>query len=435
MIELQGRYTTAKIHAVTIEEEVISQMYDIINCRAFDKKIVRGMSDIHVGASGPCGLVAEIGDWVCPEHIGVDIGCEVSMLELNKPVVEEDYVLFEHKVKQQIPMGMTLHRRSVIDDKDFRKFLTSGFNKYRQLWPEMLGDLPGIVTEDWISKTLKRVGMDEGVFYKSLGTLGGGNHFLEYGEGDGHSAFFVHCGSRNFGVKVCKYWMSKTKTSLSKGEIKELTKEFKSSYTGDMREFKSALDKFINTKKDTRINGYLTGDNMKGYLCDMCLAQLYAKYNHKTIHSIIENILRGFNIKIIDKIECTHNFIDLEDRILRKSAIRSYLGERILVPLNMRDGVAICKGKSNPDWLFSCAHGAGRRMSRSKAKENISLEEFRDSMKNIYSTSVCSSTIDESPMAYKDSNEILELIKDTCDIMYLVKPKISIKSTEEVKLW
>lgn len=428
-MELQGKYTTAKIHAITIEEEVISQMYDIINCKAFDKKIVRGMSDIHVGASGPCGLVAEIGDYICPEHIGVDIGCEVSMLELNTSIQETDYILFEHKVKQQIPMGMTLHEKSIINNKNFQKFLTLGFNKYRQLWPEILNELPETVTENWISKTLKRVGMDEGVFYKSLGTLGGGNHFLEYGEGDGHSAFFVHCGSRNFGVKICKYWMSKAETSLSKEEIKKFTNEFKSLYTGDMKEFKLNLDKFLNSKKDVKIKGYLSGNNMKGYLCDMCLAQLYAKYNHKTIHDIIENILKKFNINIIDKIECTHNFIDLEDRILRKSAIRSYLGEKILVPLNMRDGVAVCIGKSNPDWLFSCAHGAGRKMSRSKAKENISLEEFKNSMKNIYSTSVCSSTIDESPMAYKDSDEILELITDTCEILYLIKPKISIKST------
>jgi RNA-splicing ligase RtcB len=429
-MELQGKYTIAKIHAITIEEEVISQMYDIINCKAFDKKIVRGMSDIHVGASGPCGLVAEIGDYICPEHIGVDIGCEVSMLELNTSIQETDYILFEHKVKQQIPMGMTLHEKSIINNKNFQKFLTLGFNKYRQLWPEMLNELPEIVTENWISKTLKRVGMDEGVFYKSLGTLGGGNHFLEYGEGDGHSAFFVHCGSRNFGVKICKYWMSKAETSLSKEEIKKFTNEFKSLYTGNMKEFKLNLDKFLNSKKDVKIKGYLSENNMKGYLCDMCLAQLYAKYNHKIIHDIIENILKKFNINIIDKIECTHNFIDLEDRILRKSAIRSYLGEKILVPLNMRDGVAVCIGKSNSDWLFSCAHGAGRKMSRSKAKENISLEEFKDSMKNVYSTSICSSTIDESPMAYKDSNEILELIKDTCDIMYLIKPKISIKSTK-----
>jgi len=174
MIELQGKYTKAKIFAETIEEGVYTQVYDIINCPAFDGLPVVCMPDVHVGASGPCGLVAKIGDWVCPEHIGVDIGCSVSMMFLDKPVPKEKYPEFEHKIKTRIPFGFTLHQHPVIDERDFRKFLTTGFARYRQMWPEMLSDLPEMVTEDWLSKVCKRIGIDEGVFYKSLGTVGGG---------------------------------------------------------------------------------------------------------------------------------------------------------------------------------------------------------------------------------------------------------------------
>ena len=174
MIELKGKYTSAVIYASTIEEGVFQQVYDIINCPAFDGQKVVCMPDVHVGASGPCGLVATIGDFVCPEHIGVDIGCSVSMMVLNKKVPQERYAEFEHRLKQSIPFGFNLHEHPVIDERDFRKFLTSGFNKYRQYWPEMLKNLPDQVTEDWISKQLKRLGMDEGIFYKSLGTVGGG---------------------------------------------------------------------------------------------------------------------------------------------------------------------------------------------------------------------------------------------------------------------
>ena len=174
MIELKGRYTDAKIYATTIEEGVYQQVYDIINCPAFEGQKVVLMPDTHVGASGPCGLVATIGNFICPEHIGVDIGCSVSMIVLDKKIPQEKYAEFEHRIKQAVPFGFNIHERPVIDEREFRKYLTSGFNRYRQCWPEMLGDLPDSVSEKWISDQLKRVGMDEGMFYKSLGTVGGG---------------------------------------------------------------------------------------------------------------------------------------------------------------------------------------------------------------------------------------------------------------------
>ena len=441
MIELVGRYTKAKIFAETIEDGVYSQVYDIINCKAFEGQTVVCMPDVHVGASGPCGLVATIGKYVCPEHIGVDIGCSVSMMILNKKVPADKYAEFERRIKNKIPFGFNLNGHTVIDEKEFFKFLTTGFNKYRNFWPEMLMDLPTQVTEKWVSEQLKRLGMEEGVFYKSLGSVGGGNHFIEYDEQeDGDLAgVTLHFGSRNFGVKVCKYWMGKTNVALTKDEVKEYTAKFKENYIKihtdsrgkrDMSGFKEALNKYLETMSEGHIKGYLNGEMMKGYLMDMCFAQLYAQFNHMTVQKTIKELLIKYGIKEVRTIMSTHNFIDLHDHTLRKSAIRSYKGEEMLVPFNMRDGVAICEGLSNPEWLNACAHGAGRKMSRSKAKQNVSMEEFKESMKNVYSTTVCQGTIDESPMAYKDTTEIKDLIAETCEIKFMMIPKINIKAAD-----
>ena len=173
---------------------------------------------------------------------------------------------------------------------------------------------------------------------------------------------------------------------------------------------------------------------MKGYFCDMYVARCYAMFNHIVIHRVIDSMVAKYGCKVVEEIVSVHNYIDFSEKtpIIRKGAIRSYEGEKMLVPFNMRDGVAICEGKSNADWLNSCSHGAGRRMSRSKAKENITMDEFKTSMEGIYSTSVCKGTIDESPMAYKDTNEIANLIVDTCVIKYMMKPRINIKATDEV---
>ena len=445
-IVIQGKYTKAEIYAKTIEDGVYSQIYDIINCPAFKNKKVVLMPDVHVGASGPCGLCAEIGDWICPEHVGVDIGCTVSMMILNKKIPVEKYAEIEHKIKKEIPMGTNIRDISIfkanrmlsnyLQEKDFYKFLSTNFNIYRQYWPEMLNDLPTTVTEEWISSQLKRLGMDEGVFYKSLGTIGGGNHFIEYDESDDaeySSAITLHFGSRNFGVKICKYWTAKAGKGVDKSKLKEITKNFKEEYKkthSDMKDFQSTLSEVIEQEKAKLISGYLTGENMKGYLMDMCFGQLYALYNHRVVQNIISGILYKYDIKVKEIVHTSHNFIDLEDHILRKSAISAKFREPMIVPFNMRDGIAVCTGVGNENWLNSCAHGAGRKMSRSKAKETLSMEEFKNTMSNIYSTSVSENTIDESPMAYKDSEEIQEIIQDTCVIKCRLFPKISIKCDE-----
>lgn len=431
MIKLEGKYTNATIYADTIEEGVYSQVYDIINCKAFEGKKVVCMPDTHVGASGPCGLVAQIGDYVCPEHVGVDIGCSVSAMILDKKIPEEKYAEFEHKVKKLVPMGFNIHEHTVIDEKDFRKFMSSWFVKYKSMQPSLLENLPNVCDEKYITDTLKKIGMEEAVFYHSLGTVGGGNHYSEYDEGDNVYAVNIHFGSRNFGLKICNYWTKVAKSSkISKQETKELTNKFKASYKGDMKEFKKALNLYIENATSKHINGYLSGENMKGYLCDMVFAMGYARYNHMTVQKIIEGILLKYGIKVKERIFTTHNYIDFRDFTLRKSAISANEGETVLIPFNMRDGIAVCTGLGNADWLNSCSHGAGRKMSRSAAKKTLDMKKFENTMKDIYSTTVNRSTLDESPMAYKDTAEIVRLIKETVKIEYMMKPKINIKAAE-----
>ena len=436
MIELEGKYTKAKIFASTVDEGVISQVYDIINCKAFEGQRVVCMPDVHVGASGPCGLVATIGDYVCPEHIGVDIGCTVSMLVLSSKIPEDRYADFERMVKEKIPFGFNLHPKVTVNDKYVCAVLSDVFSKCKVTWPEMLSDLPDEVTTDWISEQLKRIGITEDVFYRSIGTVGGGNHFIEYDEGDDVAGVTLHFGSRNFGKRVCEYWTEIANSVFTKDEKRVMLYEFKSEYQktySDMRNFSEDYKKYVESKRNGMIDGYLSGDNLKGYLCDMCFAQAYAALNHCVVGGLIDDILYDFGIDVERVIKSEHNYIDLEDHTLRKSAIRSYVGEEMLVPFNMRDGVAICEGLSNAEWLNSCAHGAGRKLSRSAARETLKIEDFQETMKDVYSTTVCEGTIDEAPMAYKDTEEIKELIKQTCRIEFMLVPKINIKAVEDGK--
>ena len=306
-------------------------------------------------------------------------------------------------------------------DRDLYDYLTKICNREKSAHPELFYELPDKVTQEFITKLCKRIGITEKTFYASINSVGSDNHFVEYDEGNGHYAVVVHCGSRNFGKKVCEYWSSFADGKLPKQKIKELTNEFKAHYLethDNMKNFKDDLKAYLDENSKSIIVGYLSGERLHGYLCDMVIAMAYADFNHMIIHKTIEMIMNGYDLRPINKIHTRHNYIDFSSStpIIRKGAIRSYVGEEMIVPFNMRDGIAICEGKSNEDWLSSCCHGAGRLMSRSKAKESLSMDEFKEQMKNVYSTTITNDTIDESPMAYKDTEEIKELIKDTCEV-------------------
>lgn len=433
MIELKGKYCKdCKVFIDDVEESAMSTIYNILDAKAFEGCKVRIMPDVHDGLGIVVGFSSNFNDMVNPSHIGCDIGCGIETIVFDKSLNKEDYPIFEHRVKKEIPTGFDINERRVFDMKDFIKFIKSEFSRVYSINPNMISDDVDI-SENGISKMLKRIGMDEGMFYKSIGSLGGGNHFEEYGEtSDGSiAAFTVHCGSRNFGMKVFRYWENMANNpSIDKKALKEAIAKLKSE-TKDKRELPSKIEELKKSFEPKIPNGYLSGDNLIGYLTDMVFAQAYAKYNRKVILDKVISIMYKINqAKVIDHIASVHNYIDFEDGIIRKGAIRSYIGEKMVVPFNMRDGIAICEGKSNEDWNCTCSHGSGRKMSRSVAKKTLSMDEFKDTMKDVYSTSVCIGTLDESPMAYKDTDVILSHIQDTCQVLYMLIPKINIKAAD-----
>lgn len=286
--------------------------------------------------------------------------------------------------------------------------------------------------------------MDYGVFLKSLGSVGGGNHFLEYDANEQFDKYAVtiHCGSRNLGLKVFNYWNNIAKSmSINKDEIRKITEDVKKRVT-DKKKLKDAIAAAKEEYLSTRMPGYLNGESLYGYLVDVCLAQEYAQINHEVIIDEVAKVYQkvSYGGRMCDEIHTTHNYIDYDFKALsgvprimiRKGAVRAYNGEAIIIPFNMRDGIAICNGKSNGEWNYTAPHGCGRVMSRSKSKELLDVEEFKKDMieSGVYTTTADKSTLDEAPNAYKPFKGILELIEPTVEVLYLMKPKMNIKTSE-----
>lgn len=353
------------------------------------------MPDVHAGKDIVVGFTVPFTDHVNPDHVGGDIGCSVSTAITDLPINEADYPAIEKAIRENVKFGMTIHEKSVYDVKQLYKHLQTRLGEARQQWPTMVNNMD--VTEKGITAFLKRIDMSEHMFYHSIGTVGGGNHFVEVGvTPEGNYAFTAHCGSRNLGQKVWKYW-------------------------------KLEACKLADSAK-----GYLTGEAMRGYITDMVISQAYAEYNHMVIDRLVMEAIvssSGKKAAITEQIYTTHNYIDFGMKMLRKGAVAAPEGKKLVIPFNMRDGLIICRGKGNEDWNQSAPHGAGRLMSRAAAKELIDLDEYKEAMKGIYSTSVGTGTIDESPMAYKDPKEILQLIADTVEVEYFIKPVINLKAT------
>ena len=383
--------TDVKIFTETVEDAAKEMINDLAEHPYFEGKKIRIMPDTHAGKGIVIGFTCPIGSHVNPEHIGADIGCGIEIELFDKLLPAEEFPLFEQRIRNAIPMGKDINQKREFDLKDFCKFIRKELNRAIQSSEGLVHEVPFSNERD-ISAWCKPLNIDEKMFYKSIGTLGGGNHFIEldFNEEKGLMGLTVHTGSRNLGQKVCRRW----------------------------------------TKKAIATQGYLSGALLSDYLTDMVIAQAYAKYNRKIIMDKIADIYRKMcKGKVTDVISSVHNYLDFTDMIIRKGAIRSYEGEQMVIPFNMRDGLAICEGKSNADWNCSAPHGAGRLMSRNKAKENISLEAFQEAMSGIYTTSVCPNTVDESPMAYKDTQKIISQIEPTCRTLYFMKPVINIKDT------
>ena len=392
MIELKGKYNKdCKIFTDNIDEESYSILYKILNEKASEDVKIRIMPDTHLGKGVVVGFTMPLTDRVNPFHIGVDIGCGMLTSKLSDEIKDIPLEKIDKTIKQNIPMGQSIHKKSfntLFNFKELNELIRNFIINYNKKFNTQFEVFE--IDNEYIEKLCQRVEIDLEKFHNSIGTLGGGNHFIEIGKSSNNDYYItIHSGSRNFGNQVCRYHAKIAKNSE---------------------------------------DCYLQDKEMFDYLIDMVIAQYYAKINRETILKIIKDLL---NIEIEDTFSSVHNFIDFEDFIIRKGAIRSYNGERMIIPFNMRDGILICEGKSNEDWNFSAPHGAGRVLSRMQAKNQLDMKEFIDSMKGIYSSSVCKNTLDESPMAYKNPNKIEELIEPTVKVIDRLKPVLNIKSTSK----
>ena len=402
MIELHGKYGTAKVFTDLVDEESIAQVTNLLNQEFVCGSKVRMMPDIHAGAGCTIGTTMEILDKCCPNLVGVDIGCGMEVYSLGY----EDRCKFD-------PERL---------DRVIRERVPSGFNRRSSEHPLVRwANLEHLVCRDHVNLEGARL---------SLGTLGGGNHFIEVDRADDGELFLViHSGSRHLGLEVAKHYQNLAIEQLCSRDddsMRKLIDDMKAQ--GRQAEIADELKRLkSSTPKIPKELAYLTGQLLEDYLHDMKIVQKYAQLNRMAIGN---EILGGMDMIFSYSFTTIHNYIDTDSMILRKGAVSAKEGERLLIPINMRDGSLICTGKGNPDWNYSAPHGAGRLMSRAKAKETFSVEEFAQSMDGIYTTSVNSGTLDECPMAYKPMESIINNIGDTVEIEKIIRPVYNFKASE-----
>lgn len=391
-----------KIFTENIEPEALAQIHTLMEQVAFRDCKVRIMPDVHAGAGCVIGFTADLGNRVIPNIVGVDIGCGMYCANLGK--IDIDFSVLDSVIRQYIPSGRNVHEGRMC------RFELSSLNCFRSL------------------KDTRRL-------ERSIGTLGGGNHFIEIdADSEGNKYLIIHTGSRNLGKQVAEYYQDmaisvingKLDTLISR-KREMLIDEYKN--TGRRSEIQAAL-KMLDQQcaPIERIPNdlcYLDGDNRKAYLHDMEICQKFAVLNRSGIAGILIDRM-GWNV--LDAFETIHNYIDHDGNMVRKGAISAKAGERLLIPINMRDGCILGTGKGNPDWNYSAPHGAGRIMSRAKAKQTLTIDEYSASMSGIFTTSVSADTIDEAPMAYKPMLEIISNIGPTVQIDRILKPIYNFKA-------
>ena len=405
MLEIKGKVNTAICYASVIENDAIEQIQRMCDYEFTAGSKVRIMPDVHAGKGCTIGTTMTVIDKAVPNVVGVDIGC--GMYTVNLGNIEIDFEKLD-EVCHFIPSGMNVWqgRHENFDLQKLRCF--------REL-------------KD--SRRLER----------SLGTLGGGNHFVEVDKAsDGTKYLVIHTGSRNLGTQVAEIYQ-KLAVDLNRGmedyfeQRNEIIRTYKEQ--GRRSEIQAAL-KEIAWKK---ANGptsipedlcYLYGKYFEDYLADVEICQQFAKRNREIIAEII---LEKCGLTAIDAFHTIHNYIDTEEMILRKGAIAAHKGEKVLIPINMRDGSVLADGKGNPEWTYSAPHGAGRVMSRAGARKSLALDEYQKEMEGIYTTSVNEYTLDEAPMAYKSLNDIIDIIGESVDVIEVLKPIYNFKASEQVK--
>lgn len=400
MFEIRGKYSTAKVFADKIDEDSVRQIYDLCNQQFTENERIRMMPDVHAGAGCVIGTTMTVTDRAVPNLVGVDIGCGMETVLIKGRQLEPEQL--DKFIKFNIPSGFS------IKDKEHRYAERLRLSELR---------------------CAKYISLDRA--YLSLGTLGGGNHFIEADKGESGIYIVIHSGSRHLGVEVAKHYQKRAVDELKHSgdaDVKKLIAEMKSA--GREKEINAALKKLnMQAKKIVPDHlAYVFGSAFDDYIHDMKIVQEFAMMNRK---AMMDDIIRGMKLKVSDEFTTVHNYIDTENMIVRKGSVSAQKGERLIIPINMRDGSLICIGKGNPDWNFSAPHGAGRLFSRSQAKQSFTVSEFKKQMAGIYSSTINSATLDECPMAYKSMNDIVDNIGDTADITEVIKPIYNYKAGEE----
>ena len=415
MIEVKGTYNTAKIFSDTCDDTTISQVQNLMNQPSVQDSRIRIMPDCHAGAGCVIGTTMTITDKVIPNLVGVDIGCGMLATKLKEQRI--DLPEFDSLTQGEIPAGMKKRRT-----------------------PHSLADSIAVESLACYGKTGCKVSPD--VFRLSLGTLGGGNHFWELDrDEEGHIWLVVHTGSRRSGKDVAEYYQKQAYETLNKTgkqrkkEIAEKRNAFieQERRKGNEKELNRRLREWEASLPKTEIQvpyevAWCEGQLFDDYIHDMKIMQEYAALNRRII---TESILKKCKLHAVEQFETIHNYIDTENMILRKGSVSAKQGEKLLIPINMRDGALICIGKGNPEWNESAPHGAGRLMSRREAKNTFSMKDYKDAMGGIYTSCVNKGTLDESPMAYKPMDEIIANIGPTAEIVSHIRPIYNFKAGDE----
>lgn len=400
-MEIKGRFATAVVYANVIEDEAIAQIRRMCDYDFTEGCRIRVMPDVHAGKGCTIGTTMTVNGKAVPNVVGVDIGCGMYTVRLRERDIDFEKL---DAAAHLIPSGM-------------------------KVWnaPQAAFDLKALRCFDQLKHPL--------YLAASLGTLGGGNHFIEIDRGsDGALYLVIHSGSRNLGKQVAEYYQ-RVAVNLNAGisshrqeQRNALIKEYKAS--GREQEISAALAQLDQPQRERTLPHdlcYVYGQDFEDYLHDVKICQAFARQNRELMAGIL---LEHAGLKGEDAFHTVHNYIDTDEMILRKGAIAAHKDERVLIPINMRDGSVLAVGRGNPEWNYSAPHGAGRLLSRTAAEQKLSMEEYRKTMEGIYTTCVTPSTLDESPMAYKSLDDIIGVIRDSVDVIDIMKPIYNFKAAE-----
>ncbi|MBQ8001922.1 MAG: RtcB family protein [Clostridia bacterium] len=401
MIKVEGLFNNALCYTDKLEDSAAEQIKMFCDREKFKDCLIRIMPDVHSGKGCTIGTTMTIKDKVVPNMVGVDIGCGMETVLISQKEIDFDKL-----------------------DKIIRRNVPSGFN---------VRGIPHRYNEEIQLDKLRCIDhIDKERAVHSLGSLGGGNHFIEIDRDSMERLYLVvHSGSRHLGVEVAQFYQEEGFKALYGGldvQVEELIKRLKAE--GRETEIEAQVKKIrasINAARKEQEFAYVEGKLFDDYIHDMKIVQQFATLNRK---AIVDVIFRGMGFTELERFTTIHNYIDTEEMMLRKGAVSAKKGEKLLIPINMRDGSIVCIGKGNAEWNFSAPHGAGRLMSRKQARCNLDMKEYEKQMEGIYSTCVLPDTIDESPMAYKSMDNILSQIEPTCEVVDIIKPIYNFKASE-----